>query len=247
MVALAASARLDADDVLRIRWAEPPADGTSLTLRRDGAAHAIDLDGEAADLSRLDLTPGTWSVHAADAEVITTDPGFSLDGLAEYARRPRGRALRTFRAPSGGLRVSVRTVEPYAEVTAVHPGEEKLALEGFLAYGATPADAEIVATRRKTAQQVPGTVSLTGDHWHAELPNAPFAVETERGFWDLRLGGLIVATWIDDIPDKKNKVRFPARHVQRDTDRVRVRAYYTDKDHLAIATTVVPNAEAEAA
>ncbi|GAA0359345.1 hypothetical protein NE235_17215 [Actinoallomurus spadix] len=244
MAALAASARLDADDVLRIRWAEPPVDATTLTLRREGTTHTVGLDGEAADLSRLDLTPGTWSVHAADAEIITTDPGFSLDGLVEYARRARRRALRAFRARSGGLRVDVRAVEPYAEVTAVHPGEEKLTLEGFLAYGANPDSAEIVATRRKTAQRVTGTVSVTGDHWHAEIPIAPFAVETERGFWDLRLGGLTVATWIDDIPDKKNKVRFPARHVARETDRVRVRAYYTDKDQLAIAATVVPNAEA---
>jgi hypothetical protein len=243
MAALASSARLDADDVLRIRWAEPPADDTTLTLHRDGATHEIRLHGEVADLSGLDLTPGAWSVRAADAEVITLDPGFSLDGLAEYARRARTRALRTFRAPSGGLRVDVRPVEPYAEVTAVHPGEEKLTLEGFLAYGATPAAAEIVATRRKTADRVTGTVTVTGDHWHAELPNAPFGVEAERGFWDLRLGDLTVATWLDDIPDKKNKVRFPARHVARDTDRVRVRAYYTDKDHLAIATTVVANAE----
>ncbi|MEV5749992.1 hypothetical protein AB0L00_19395 [Actinoallomurus sp. NPDC052308] len=244
MVALAASARLDADDVLRIRWAEPPADETTLTLRREDTAHTVRLDGAAADLSRLDLAAGTWSVHAAEAEVITTDPGFSLDGLAEYARRSRTRALRTFRAPSGGLRVDVRSVEPYAEVTAVHPGEDKLTLEGFLAYGATPTADEIVAARRKTAEEVTGPVTVTGDRWHAELPNAPFAVETERGFWDLRIGALNIATLLDDIPDKKNKVRFPARHVVRDIDRVRVRAYYTDKDHLAIATTVVANAEA---
>ncbi|WP_433179450.1 hypothetical protein [Actinoallomurus sp. CA-150999] len=244
MVVLAASARLDADDVLWIRWAEPPSDAAMLTLRREDAAHTVSLDGDAADLSGLDLTEGTWSVHAAGAEVMTTDPGFSLDGLIEYARRSRGRALKTFRATSGGLRVDVRPAEPHAEVTAVHPGEEKLTFEGFLAYGATLADARIVATRRKTGDTVTGEATVTGDRWEAELPNSPFAVETERGFWDLELGGLTVATWLDDIPQKKNKVRFPAQHVARDTDRVRVRAYYTDKDHLAIATTVVANAEA---
>jgi hypothetical protein len=244
MVVLAASARLGADDVLRIRWAEPPADDAVLTLRNQGTAHTVRLDGEAADLSQLDLTDGTWTVHAADAEVITIDPGFSLDGLADYARRARTRALRTFRAGSGGLRVDVRSVEPYAEVTAVHPGEEKLVLEGFLAYGATPETEEIVATRRKTADRVTGEATVTGDRWRAELPNAPFAVETERGFWDLHLGGLTVATWLDDIAQKKNKVRFPERYVARDTDRVRVRGYYTDQDQLAIATTVVANAEA---
>jgi hypothetical protein len=244
MVVLAASARLDADDVLWIRWAEPPADATVLTLRREGAAHTVRLDGEAADLSRLDLTEGAWAVHAADVEVVTTDPGFSLDGLVEYACRARTRALRAFRAPSGGLRVDVRSVEPYAEVTAVHPDEDKLTLEGFLAYGATPDTDRIVATRRKTDHTVTGEVTVTGDRWHAELPIAPFAVETERGFWDLTLGGLVVATWLDDIPQKKTKVRFPARHVARAADRVRVRAYYTDKDQLAITVTVVANAEA---
>src|SRR3954453_8296152 len=107
MVVLAASARLDADDVLWIRWAEPPADDATLTLRREDATHTVSLDGDGADLSPLDLPEGTWSVHAAGAEVITTDPGFSLDGLVEYARRSRSRALKTFRSTSGGLRVEV--------------------------------------------------------------------------------------------------------------------------------------------
>lgn len=244
MVVLAASARLDAEDVLRIRWAEPPADGTVLTLRRQDAERTVPLEGAAADLSRLDLADGTWSVHAAGAEVITTDPGFSLDGLVQYARRSRTRALRAYRAPSGGLRVDVRAVETYAEATAVYPGEEKLAVEGFFAFGEPPATVDIVAARRKTQDTVVGEVTVSGDRWRAEMPNAPFAVETERGFWDLRLGELTVATWLDDIPQKKTKVRFPGRYVSRGTDRVRVRAYYTDHDHLAIATTVVPNAEA---
>jgi hypothetical protein len=244
MVVLATSARLNTDDVLVFRWAEPPVDGAGLLLRRAGASHPIPLDGETADLSRVELTDGVWSVHTAEAEVLTTDPGFSLDGLAEYARRARTRALRAFRAPSGGLRIDVRSVEPYAEVTAVHPDDGKLIVEGFLAYGAAPATDRIVATHRKAGHTVTGEATVTGDHWHAELPTAPFAVETERGSWNLRLGGLVLATRLDDIPKKKTKVRFPARDLPRGTDRVRVRAYYTDSDQLAIVTKVVANPEA---
>ena len=246
MVVLAASARLDADDVLRIRCERPPADCGVLTLRRDGTEKAVPPEGTAAglsrvDLSRVDLAEGTWSVHVAGAEVLTTDPGFSLDGLAEYARRRRTRVLRAFRAPAGGLRVLVRGAAPYAEVTAVHPGEDMLVVEGFLAFGATPAGTDITATRRETGQVVTGRATVTGDRWRTELPTAPFAVETARGFWDLRLGGLDVAAWLDDVPNKKNKIRYPARYVARDGEqvRVRVRPYYTDADKLAIATTAV--------
>ena len=244
MVVLAASARLDADDVLRIRWERPPADCGVLTLRRDGTEKAVPPEGTAAglsrvDLSRVDLAEGTWSVHVAGAEVLTTDPGFSLDGLAEYARRRRTRALRAFRAPSGGLRVRVRGVAPYAEVTAVHPGEETLVLEGFFAFGAAPDDTEITAIRRETGDAVTGGVTVIGDRWRAELHTAAFAVETGRGFWDLRLGGLAVAAWVDDIPGKKHKIRYPARYVTRHGGHVQVRPYYTNADKLAIATTVV--------
>lgn len=244
MVVLATSARLDVDDVLRISWAQPPADGTALVLRQKATERSVSLNGDSADLSSLDLTEGAWSVHAAAQEVHTTDPGFSLDGLVDYARRPRSRAMHVFRGRSGGMRVMVRTVEPYAEVTAVHPDEEHLVIEGFFAFGEAPAKADLVAARRKTKELVMGELTITGDRWRAELPNEPFAVESDRGFWDLRLGGLMVATLLDDIPQKKNKVRFPAEHVERGGDRVRVRAYYTDNDHLAIATTVVANEEA---
>jgi hypothetical protein len=244
MVAFATSAQLDADDVLRIRWAEPPAGETTLVLRQKAAEKSVSLKGETADLAGLGLTEGAWSVHAAEEEVVTTDPGFSLDGLIDYARRPRTHAMHAFRGRSGGLRIMVRAVEPYAEATAVHPGEQRLVIEGFFAFGDAPANADIMAARRKTKELVIGEVTITGDRWRAELPNEPFGVESDRGFWDLRLGGLMVATHLDDIPNKKTKVRFPAEYVDRGADRVRVRAYYTDNDHLAIAATVVANAEA---
>lgn len=239
MVVLATSVRLDADDVLRIRWERPPTDDGALTLRRGDTEKTVPLDGSTADLSRLDLAEGTWSVHASGTEVMTADPGFSLDGLTEYARRRRTRALHAFRAPSGGLRVRVRAVTPYAEVTAVHPSEETLVAEGFFAYGPAPDTARITATRRESGDTVTGEVTITGDRWRAELRTAAFAVETERGFWDLRLEDLAVAALVDDIPRKKNKIRYPARYVTRDGEHVRVRPYYTDADNLAIASTVV--------
>jgi len=239
MVVLATSTRLDVDDVLRIRWAELPTDSTTLVLRQNNTEKTVSLNGEAADLSGLDLSQGTWSVHISGHEIVTTDPGFSLGGLADYARRPRTRAIHVFRERSGGLRLAIRAAEPYAEVTAVHPNEDRTVIEGYFAFGNAPANAGITAIRRKTKDMAIGNVSVTGDRWRAELPDEPFALEDDRGFWDLRLGGLRVAALLDDIPQKKAKVRFPARNIEG-----RVRPYYTKNDHLAIATTIIMNAEA---
>lgn len=241
MVVLATSACLDVDEVLRIRWAEPPSGGT-LTLRSDETELSVPCADGAADLSGLDLADGDWSVRAEGRDVETTDPGFSLDELSAYARRPRTRAVHAFRSPTGALRLRVQAVRPHAEVTIVHPGAERFVMEGFFAYGPPPDETEIIAVRRKTKELATGEVVVTGDGWRADLPIAPFAAETDRGFWDLRLGGLPVATLLDDIPQKKNKVRFPAEHLDRGADRVRVRAYYTDTDNLAIATTIVAEA-----
>jgi hypothetical protein len=243
MVVLATSARLGVDDILRIRWAAPPDGETALVLRQRDAERSVPLEGAGADLAGLDLADGTWSVRAAGEEVMTTDPGFSFDGLIDYARRPRTRAMHAFRDRSGGLRLSVRAVTPHAEATAVHPSAKRLVIEGFFAFGEAPSTADLVATRRGTGQTVTGEVTVSGGRWRAELPTEPFRAESGRGFWDLRLGTLTVATLLDAIPKKKTKVRFPAEHVERGADRVRVRAYYTDKDHLAIDATVVANAE----
>ncbi len=245
MAVLASSARVDADDILRIRWDEPPADRRSLVLRHRDTETFVPPDHSdtgltSVDLTGVDLADGTWSVHADGEPVATTDPGFSLDDLAAYARRPRTRTMHAFRGRSGALRVEIRAAEPHAEVTAVDAGRERLVVNGFFAFTEPPAEAGVVAIRRRTGQEVTGEVTIDGDRWRAELAYGPFTAETDRGFWDLRLGGLTVAALLDDIPAKKKRVRFPAGH----TGRVRVRAYYTEHDHLAIAATVVPEAAA---
>jgi hypothetical protein len=247
MALVATSARLGVDDILRIRWAEPPPDRTVLILHGEAAERTVpphwrDEVTAEADLTDADLDDGIWAVRLAGREVVTTDPGFSLDGLMEYARRPRTRAMHAYRDRSGGLRLAVQSVRPHAEVTAVHPGQEELVIEGLFVFGEAPSTADIAAVRRGTGRMVGGAVTIAGDRWRAELPNARFATETDRGFWDLRIAGLPVATLLDDIPGKKNKIRFPAEYVERGTDRVRLRAYYTDRDHLAIVASVVPNA-----
>ncbi len=248
MTVLASSARIDADDVLRIQWAEPPAHRGALVLRHKDAETSVAPDYTDAyltsvDLSGVGLADGSWTVHAGDEPVATTDPGFALDDLIDYARRPRTRTMRAFRGKSGALRVDIHAVDPYAEVTAVEPGREHLDVEGFFAFGAPTDVTDAVATRRKSGERVTGTVTVDGDRWRAELPYGPFAAETGRGFWDLRLGALTVATFLDGITDKKKKVRFPAEYVERVHDRVRVRAYYTEHDHLAIAATVIGKGE----
>lgn len=247
MALVATSARLDIDDVLRIRWAEPPPDRTTLILGGAGAERPVPLvrpdeDTARADLADVELDDGIWVVRLAGQEVMTTDPGYSLDGLLEYARRPRRRAVHAFRHRSGGLRLAVQSVRPHAEATAVHPGANELVIEGLFVFGAAPATADVTAIRRGTGRMVTGEVAITGDRWRAVVPYARFAAESDRGFWDLRIGGLPVATLLDDIAGKKNKVRFPAEYLERGPDRVRVRAYYTDRDRLAVVASVVPHA-----
>ncbi|MFD0883604.1 hypothetical protein ACFQ08_03385, partial [Streptosporangium algeriense] len=60
----------------------------------------------------------------------------------------------------------------------------------------------------------------------------------KRVFWDLHaeVAGvrLPLAARLDDVADKKAKVRFPAQHVGQ----IRVRPYYTDSDSLAVALSV---------
>lgn len=249
MATIATAARVDDDDVLRIRWAEPPRDEVLLELRHENAraeaGEIIPADWEPADamsrldLAGLDLADGTWEVRLTGRDIITTDPGFSLDGLAGYARRPRTRAVHAFRAPSGGLRLAVRTVEPYAEATAVHPDGGRIVMEGYFAFGDPRPVEQITATRRKTKETVTGEAVTQGERWRAELAIEPFRAESGRGYWDLQLDDLTLATHLDDIAGKKERVRFPAQFIERSADRVRIRPYYTDSDHLAVAATVV--------
>ncbi len=72
-------------------------------------AAIVPLDGGDADLSRVHLAEGTWTLHTAGRTVTAVD---TLDGLTRYASRPSRRVMTAFRDASGGLRLSVRAVRP---------------------------------------------------------------------------------------------------------------------------------------
>ncbi|MBG0814470.1 hypothetical protein [Planomonospora sp. ID82291] len=231
-VGRAVTSRVDDDDTLRIEWWEP-GDGEILLRHAETGQErsGTDLTGLAA---------GTWTVARNGMPVATDDPGFSLDGMVAYAARPRDREIRAFRTPVGTLALMVREVRPYVEVTRVDPEDGTIVVEGVLAYGEPPAGpARLVAVARK-GPEADGGAALSGRRFTGALRIGPMAAgqARRRVFWDLfaQVGEvrLPLAARLDDIPGKKEKVRFPAQRV----DRVRVRPYFTDTDALAVACTV---------
>ncbi|MFC6577498.1 hypothetical protein [Planomonospora parontospora] len=231
-VGRAVTSRVDDEDRLRIEWPEP--DDGEIVLR-----HA-ETGEERSGTDLTGLAAGMWTVSKHGAPIATDDPGFSLDGMVAYAARPRDREIRAFRTPAGTLALMVREVRPYVEVTRVDPGDGTIEVEGVLAYGEPPVGpVRLVAAARK-GPETDGGAAFSGRRFTGILRIGPMvAGQTRRRvFWDLfvQVGEvrLALAARLDDVPGKKEKVRFPAQHV----DRVRVRPYFTDTDALAVACTV---------
>ncbi|GIN02165.1 hypothetical protein [Planomonospora venezuelensis] len=230
----AVTSRVDDDDTLRIEWPEP--DDGIVVLRHAETGqehHGADLTG---------LAVGTWTVWKHGEPLVTDDPGFSLDGLLAYAGRPRSREARAMRTAEGTLAVLVREVEPYVEVTRVRPQDGVVEVEGLIAYG-EPLDGEhpagLVAAARK-GPETAGAGTVAGRRFTGTVAIEPLAGEQSRRrvFWDLfaeiRGVRLPLAARLDDVTDKKTRVRFPAQYVGQ----VRVRPYFTDSESLAVACTI---------
>ncbi|MER5422566.1 hypothetical protein [Streptosporangium roseum] len=223
---------MDNHDVLRIEWPEP-VDG-KIVLRH------VETGEEREGTDLAGLRPGIWTVSHRDEPLATDDPGFSMDGLLAYAETPRDREIRAFRTSLGTLALTVRDVEPYVEVTAVVSDDGVIEIDGVIAYG-EPIEgaASLVAVARKGPEPVSGTALFRGRRFEGVLQIEPMARTQvrRRAFWDLHaeVAGvrLPLAARLDDIADKKTKVRFPAQRVGQ----VRVRPYYTDTDSLAVALT----------
>ncbi|WP_141704313.1 hypothetical protein [Planobispora rosea] len=228
------TSRVDDDDTLRIEWPEPDDGKILLRNTETGEEHeGIDLSGLAA---------GTWTVSKHGAPLVTDDPGFSLDGLVAYAGRARDREIRAVRSPEGILHVLVREVGPYVEVARVCPEDGMVGVEGMLAYGEPrPAarSAWLVAVARK-GPETAGGGTVRGRRFTGKVPIAQLTEgQTKRRvFWDLfaEIDGvrLPLAARLDDVTEKKSRVRFPAQYVGQ----VRVRPYFTDADSLAVACTI---------
>ncbi|MFB9677043.1 hypothetical protein [Streptosporangium vulgare] len=239
----AVTSRVGNDDVLRIEWPDPVGDGDG---GNDGNGAEIILrhveTGEecgAADLTAL--SAGVWMASRGGEPIVTDDPGFSLDGLWSYAETRRNREIRAFRTSLGTLGLQVREVEPYVEVIRVTAEDGVIQVEGAIAYGEPiRGAARLVAVARRGPEPVSGPASFQGRWFEGGVEIAPMAEAQvrRRVFWDLyaEISGtrLPLATRLDDITDKKTKVRFPAQRVGQ----VRVRPYYTETDSLAVALSI---------
>ncbi|GAA3133177.1 hypothetical protein GCM10010466_24760 [Planomonospora alba] len=228
---------MDDEDTLRIEWPEP--DDGEIVLRH------VETGRERAGTDLTGLAAGMWTVWKHGEPVATDDPGFSLDGMAAYAARPRDREIRAFRTARGTLALMVREVEPYVEVTRVDPGDGVITVQGVVAYGEPPGGpARLVAAARK-GPETDGRAVLSGRRFTGTVAIEPMAAgqTRRRVFWDLfaQIGEvrLALAARLDDVTGKKTKVRFPAQYVER----VRVRPYFTDTDALAVACTVEEESE----
>lgn len=229
----AVTSRVNSDDTLRIEWPEP--DDGEIVLRN------VETGEEREGVDLAGLRAGVWMASHRGEPLATDDPGFSLDGLLAYAETPRTREIRAFRTSGGTLGLTVREVEPYVEVTGVQSDDGVIEVEGLIAYG-TPIDgpARLVAVARRGPEPVSGPAAFHRRCFEGSVRIAPMAAAQvrRRVFWDLHaeVGGvrLPLAARLDDVTDKKARVRFPAQYVER----VRVRPYYTESDSLAVALTV---------
>ncbi|MFS1298819.1 hypothetical protein [Streptosporangium longisporum] len=229
----AVTSRVADDDTLRIEWPEPV--DAEIVLRHVETGQEC----PAADLRVLPA--GDWMAFSRGEPVLTDDPGFCLDGLWSYAETRRSREIRAFRTPAGLLGLRVREVEPYVEVIRVTADDGVIQAEGAVAYGdPIRGEARLVAVARKGPEPVSGPASFQGRWFEGALEIEPMTVNQVRPrvFWDLyaEIAGtrLPLATRLDDIVDKKTKVRFPAQRVAQ----IRVRPYYTETDSLAVAVSV---------
>ncbi|MEU4830094.1 hypothetical protein [Streptosporangium sp. NPDC023615] len=227
------TSRVDNDDTLRIEWPRPL--DAEIVLRHVESGEEC----PAGDLTVL--SPGDWTAFCRGEPVATDDPGFSLDGLWAYAESRRSREIRAFRTPGGTLGLRVREVEPYVEVIRVTADDGVIQAEGAIAYGdPIRGEARLVAVPRRGPEPVSGPASFQGRWFEGALEIEPMTVNQVRSrvFWDLyaEIDGtrFPLATRLDDIVDKKTKVRFPAQRVAQ----IRVRPYYTETDSLAVAVSV---------
>lgn len=242
--------RVGADDTLHIRWPRPVAKGERIVLRHGPSGEVrtgpLSADRRSAALPVAGLAPGAWEVLlGADRPLLTDDPGFSFDGLREYAGRARDRAVRVVRLPDGRATLDVREVSPHAEVEEVHPLDGEIRITGRLAYaGPRPGGAvRLVAVAREGGGEETGGARLDGTGFDACL-DVHALTRWEPSLWDLWLDAGDVrarlATFLDDAPGKRGTLSYPRQVVASGGRRMSVRPYYTLKDGLAVACHLLP-------
>lgn len=242
--------RVDLDDTLRLEFADPTAPGLQLLLRerKSGEERLIPQAGT-VDLRKLGLTPGVWDAYGrrpggSPVRVGTLDPGFSLDGLLEYASRPRSMEFRAYRTQNGNLSVRVRRLTPHAEVSGIAVGEGSIGVHGLLAYTEPPGAAAVLvvqARRQGIAVEFAATIDGTDFRASVDLDTLAKAHAGGEDYWDCRLepGPLRLGRHLDDAPQKKTKIRYPAQIREKGGRQLRIWAYYTDHDNFSITVREV--------
>lgn len=252
MDAVANHCRVGSDDRLSIRWPDPLPAGRRIVLRhrKSGETRAEPITGDrrSVELDAADLASGKWTLaveaDGAERPLLTDDPGFSLAGLRAYADVPRERAVRVVRAADGRVALTVRKVAPHAEVEAVHPRDGEIRIVGRLAYaGPQPGEnARLVAAARDGDAAVSGGVRLDGTRFDGRLDVEALAA-AEPALWDLWLDAGDVharlATRLDDAPGKRGKLSYPRQVAAHGGREMTVRPYFTDRDQLSIACSLV--------
>jgi hypothetical protein len=252
MDVVAIAAQVDLHDVLRLRLAEPPGPGAGLLIREraGGQEHVAEFGGpDGVDLRKLGLTPGVWDVFLSPGggvspiRIGTLDPGFSLDGLREYATLPRDLEIRAYRTDKGNLSLRVRAVRPQAEVATVEVKDSLVAIRGSLAYAepSAPEGARLALRARNQETRTEFPASFEGTLFQASVDLDTLAGLQEIGedYWDCWLESdhetpLRLGKHLDDIPKKKTKIRYPARISEAGGRRLRIRPYYTVDDDLSL-------------
>lgn len=242
--------RVDLDDILRLEFADSPAQGFELLLReRTTGKELLTPQTGSVDLRELGLTPGVWDAYGrrlggSPARIITLDPGFSLDGLLEYASRPRSMEFRAYRTQNGNLSLRVRALTPHAEVSGIEVGEGSMGIHGLLAYTGPPGAAAVLvvqARRQEIAVEFAATIDGTGFCASVDLDTLAKAHAGGEDYWDCRLepGPLRLGKHLDDAPQKKTKIRYPAQIREIGGRQLKIWAYYTDHDNLSITVREV--------
>ncbi|WP_141581083.1 hypothetical protein [Actinomadura sp. WMMA1423] len=242
--------RVGDDDVLLVNWPRPVPEAERIVLRHEPSGEVrggpLRDDRRSAAVPVAGLAPGTWDVLlGGDRPLLTEDPGFSYDGLLDYAARARERALRVVRRPDGLAVLDVREVSPHAEVEAVHPRDGGIGIVGRLAYaGPRPGGAaRLVAVARDGGGRVSCDARLDGTGFDARLDVHEFA-RREPALWDLWLDVADVharlATFLDDAPGKRGTLSYPRQIVEGGERGMSVRPYYTLKDELSVACHLLP-------
>src|SRR5919199_397345 len=244
-----------------------------LRQRRTGVVRRVPLDlSDGAAPAALDAAfpppgpagPPVWDLFAS-FDRAPEQPVTGVEGAVGPPRvvnlKGRHVRLRAFVNDDGGLALEGRALRPHAEVQRVRVDADRVVLTGYLPGGGDgAADARLVARRRRDGAERTGPAALDGDAFTAELPLGALAAPGAGDeIWDLALTvgdeELRVGARLDDVPDKRAVIVYPARRVAVDGAVRELQPYFTRDNNLSVRSrpplggapaAAAPEAEEEA-